>query len=261
MIYKFDNIDITTYGVWPAAGDGGAAISGVFDFPKRKGEVERNWGNRIEPYLDPEDLNFEGRVIGLKLVMEDLANMERFRAACVACRKLGTEVGDFDVVLASEVNVEKVVDRMVKIDLKFKEYQVGFETLTWVGSGGPGARVDDFNLAADFGISVLNVKGELQVPKRIEVNTTAPYMNTIYRENPSLAVECVMRATDWAGIGRKMRQFHALWRQPGTRRLELADGHTRFVYVKDGFSVSGVGNGMVKFTLNLKEYDQDIQES
>lgn len=37
MIYKFDTIDVTAYGVLPLRGDGGVAVSGLFDFPKRKG--------------------------------------------------------------------------------------------------------------------------------------------------------------------------------------------------------------------------------
>ena len=47
MIYKFDTIDVTAYGVLPMRGDGGVAVSGLFDFPKRKGEIERNWGDGV----------------------------------------------------------------------------------------------------------------------------------------------------------------------------------------------------------------------
>ena len=102
MIYKFDTIDVTAYGVLPMRGDGGVAVSGLFDFPKRKGEIERNWGDGVEPYLDGKDLEYDGRTIGLKFVMADAANMERFREAAVACRRLGTELGNFDVVMADE---------------------------------------------------------------------------------------------------------------------------------------------------------------
>lgn len=263
MIYKFDKVDIASYCVLPMRGDGGVAISGMFDFPKRKGEIERNWGNQVEPYLNPEDLEYDGRTIGLKLVMEDAENLGRFRAACLACRELGTELGNFDVVLASEVNVERVGDKLLKMELKFNENRVAFEDLTLAGSarsGGTGVRVDDFNLARDFGITVAEVKGDLKIPKRIDVNTTAPYMNTRYRENPSVSLECVMRDRDLKAIGARMRQFHALWRQPGTRELHLADGHTRNVFVKNGFSVSVVNDGIVKFTLNLTGYDRNISE-
>lgn len=260
MIYKFDNVDIASYGVLPMRGDGGVAISGMFDFPKRKGEIERNWGNQVEPYLDREDLEYDGRTIGLKLVMENAENLGRFRTACLACRVLGTELGNFDVVLASEVNVENVNEKLLKMELKFNENKVGFEDLTLAGSGGTGIRVDDFNLARDFGITVAEVKGDLKIPKRIEVSTTAPYMNTRYRENPSVSLECVMRDRDLKAIGARMRQFHALWRQPGTRVLHLADGRTRNVFVKNGFNVTVVNDGIVKFTLNLTEYDRNISE-
>ena len=252
MIYRFDDIDISTYGVLPSRGNGGFAVSGIFDFPKRKGEIERNWGDVVEPYLEEADLDFGERTIGLKLVMENIADWERFRAAAVACRKLGTEVGDFDVLLADEVNVELVDDKLAKIDMKFRQNEVAFEALTLAGSGGTGVRVDDFHLARDFGISVTEVKGDRNLPKRIDVNTTAPYGNTRYRERVSLTLECMMSAPDLKAAGMKIRQFHALWRQPGTRVLYLADGRTRDVFVKDGFSVSIEGDGLLKFNLKLE---------
>lgn len=258
MIYKFDDIDIRTYGVLPLREDGGYAVSGIFDFPKRKGEVERNWGDGIEPYLDEEDLNFGERAIGLKLVMEDAANWEKFREAAIACRKFGTDVGDFDVLLADEVSVESLAGKMKKIGMKFRQNRVVFEPLTLAGTGGSGVRVDDFHLARDFGITVTSVKGDRNIPKRIEVNTTAPYGNTRYREKPSLTLECVMYAPDLEEAGRRMRQFHALWRQPGTRVLHADDGGTRNVFVKDGFSVEIEGNGLLRFNLKLEEYDRYI---
>ena len=252
MIYRFDDIDISMYGVLPSRGDGGFAVSGIFDFPKRKGEIERNWGDVVEPYLEEADLDFGERTIGLKLVMENIADWERFRTAAIACRKLGTEVGDFDVLLADEVNVELVHDKLAKIDMKFRQNEVVFETLTLAGSGGTGVRVDEFHLARDFGISVTEVKGDRNLPKRIDVNTTAPYGNTRYRERQSLTLECMMNAPDLKAAGVKMRQFHALWRQPGVRVLYLADGRTCNVFVKDGFSVSIEGDVLLKFNLKLE---------
>ncbi len=258
MIYRFDGIDISTCSVLPARGDGGYAVSGIFDFPKRKGEIERNWGDTVEPYLNEADMEFGERVIGLKLVMTDEANWDAFRDAAVACRKLGTELGDFDVLLADEVSVERLGQKMLKIDMKFRQNRVEFETLTLTASGGTGIRVDDFHLARDFGISVTGVKSDRNIPKRIEVNTTSPYGITRYREKPSFTLECMMNAPDLKEAGARMRQFHALWRQPGTRVLHLADGTSRNVFVKDGFSVSIEGDGLLKFSLKLEEYDRNI---
>lgn len=255
MIYKFDDVDIKTYGVLPARGDGGYAISGIFDFPKRKGEVERNWGDGIEPYLEEEDLEYGERTIGLKVVMENLADWERFRAAAVACRKLGTELGEHEVVLADAVGVETVGNRVARIEMKFREYRVAFEPLTVVATGGAGIRVDGYHLARDFGISVKTVKGDRDVARRIEVSTTDPYTITRYRERGTMTLECVMRGADLREAARRMRQFHALWRQAGTRMLHLADGRTREVYLKDGFSASIAGDGVLKFNLKLDVYD------
>lgn len=258
MIYKFDDIDIRTYGVQPLRGNGGYAVSGIFDFPKRKGEIERNWGDGIEPYLEEADLDFGERTIGLKLVMEDAADWEKFRTAVVACRKFGTEIGDFDVLLADEVNTELLGDKMAKIDMKFRQDQVEFEALTLTGTGGTGIRVDDFHLARDFGVIVKSIKGDRNIPKRIEVSTTDTYKNTRYREQSSISLECMLGASDLKEAAGKMRQFHALWRQPGTRVLHLTDGRTRSVFVKDGFSVTIEGDGVLKFNLKLEEYDRNI---
>ena len=162
--------------------------------------------------------------------------------------------------MADEVGVERVDDKLLKLDLKFREPHVEFEELTLAGSGDGNIRVDDFNLARDFGITVTAVKGDLKVPKRIEVSTTAPYLNTAFRENPALSLECVMRAGNLKEVGARMRQFHALWRLPGVRVLRLANGRERGVFVKDGFSVSIVSDGVVKFTLNVIEYDRNLSE-
>lgn len=62
----------------------------------------------------------------------------------------------------------------------------------------------------------------------------------------------MMSAPDLKAAGMKMRQFHVLWRQPGMRVLYLADGRTRDVFVKDGFSVSIEGDGLLKFNLKLE---------
>lgn len=60
MIYKFDTIDVIAYGVLPLRGDGGVAVSGLFDFPKRKGEIERNWGDGWNLILTGRTWNMTG---------------------------------------------------------------------------------------------------------------------------------------------------------------------------------------------------------
>lgn len=258
MIYKFNGKDITAYGVLPARDEGGVAVNGLFDFPKRTGDMERNWGDRVEPHVSAEDLEFGERTIGLKLVMEDLANLEGFREACLGCRSLETELGDFDVVMAEEIKVEKVGEKLGLIDVRFKQDRVDFEPLSLPGTGGSGFRVDGFNLLADFGIAVSGVAGDRDTPKRIEVNTSMPYRNTRYRENATFTLECTMRETNLKAVKEKMGQFHALWVQPGFRVLYFPDGRSRLVYVKEGFSVRIGGDGILMFSLKLEAYDRAI---
>lgn len=74
MSYKLDDIDISSYDAFPYVGQTKdskdcIAISGVFDLPKRKGTTEYNWGTSIEPFVDAEDIELDGRTLVLSLVV------------------------------------------------------------------------------------------------------------------------------------------------------------------------------------------------
>lgn len=71
MSYKLDDIDISSYDAFPYVGQTKdcIAISGVFDLPKRKGITEYNWGTGIEPFVDAEDIELDGRTLLLSLVV------------------------------------------------------------------------------------------------------------------------------------------------------------------------------------------------
>lgn len=252
MIYKFNDADIRAYGVLPCRDDGGIALSGMFDFPQRKGTTEYNWGDRIEPYVAAPDLTYGGRSLGLKLVMPDLADLSRFREAYLDCRTLVTELGSFRVVAAGEVKVEKAGEKMGLIGVEFLEPQPVFPELTFPGSGGEGLRLDHYHLERDLGVYVAAVKDGLNLPKRIEVGTTATYPDTRYRENGTITLECVMKAGDLRAVAVQMGQLHALCAQPGLRTLRFPDGTTRQAYVKEGFKVKVTGESTVNFSLKME---------
>lgn len=252
MIYKFDGIDITRYGVLPVQGDGGVALSGMFDLPKRKGVTERNWGDRVEPFVAAGDIQLDDRTLGLKVVMTDTGNWANFRQACLDCRELDTEWGRFRVFAADEIRVEPAGNGMQLIDIGFRQPEVELPALTLKGSGGTGYRLDDYQLEKDFGIGVSEVKGDRDVPKRIEPATTAFYPQTVYRMPATITMECTMQAENLTAIAGRMGQLQALCMAPGLRTLYFADGRNRQVYVKEGFKVKVRGNRVVSFSLKMQ---------
>lgn len=252
MIYKFNGRDITTYGVLPLQVEGGVALSGMFDLPKRIGETERNWGDRIEPYVDAEDIRLGDRTIGLKVVMADLKNWEAFRQACLECRILETEWGDYNVLIADEIQVERAGERMGLIGINFLQTDVRLPELTLPSSGGSGYRIDEFNLEKDFGIQVSGMSGDLDVPKRIDVGTTAPYQETGIRTSGTITLECRMQAERLHIIAGRIGQLHALCMSPGMRMLYFPDGRSRQVYVKDGIKVKLEDQRLVNFNIKMQ---------
>lgn len=252
MIYKFNEVDISTYGVLPRRDESGLALSGMFDFPKRNGTTEHNWGNRVEPYVAESDLAFGSRKLNLKLVMTDLDGLAAFRTAWQECTLLGTDWGDFRVIAADEMKVEKVGGKMGLLELSFLQPEVEWPELTLPGTGGEGWRLDEWQLEHDLGIRVAGVKNELNLPKRIEVGTTEVYPVTCYRENGTMTLECTMLGKDMAGMVRQMGQWHAICALPGLRVLQLPEGDCREVYLKEGFKVNMNGNCMAAFSLKME---------
>ena len=91
------------------------ALEGVFSFPKRKGTTERNWLTQIEPFVDAEDLEFDGRAMTLSVWLRGDSwvqyndRLTAFKNACIACRTLATEYASFPVVLKDSVEVEEYI--------------------------------------------------------------------------------------------------------------------------------------------------------
>ena len=252
MTYKFDQIDIAFYGVLPRRDESGLALSGMLDFPKRNGTTEHNWGTQIEPYVTDRDLSFEGRTLNMKLVMPDLVHLGKFSQAWMNCKMLGTEWGDFNVIAANEMTVEKIGERMGLIGISFLQASVEPPILDLAGSGGTGYRIDDWHLEHDLGIRVAAVTDDLNFPKRIDVGTSDVYTETRYRENGKLTLDCVMQSINSARMVRQMGQLHAICALPGLRQLQFPDGNKREMYVKDGFKVSMDGNCVARFSLKME---------
>lgn len=87
MIYKFDDTPITDFGAIPSPANGQFAISGILDMPKRVGTTEHNWGASIEPFVDAEDIELDGRTINLQVAIKK-NQLQYFLDACIDCKEL-----------------------------------------------------------------------------------------------------------------------------------------------------------------------------
>ena len=125
MSYKLDDIDISSYDAFPYVGQTKdcIAISGVFDLPKRKGTTEYNWGTGIEPFVDAEDIELDGRTLLLSLVVRSenvKSQLDKLKKACISCRRLLTGFGSFNVICKDEISVEEYVTlNMAIVQVKF----------------------------------------------------------------------------------------------------------------------------------------------
>lgn len=258
MSYSFDGVDVAAWGVTPFTDEGGVALEGVFDLPKRTGETERNWGTEVEAFVEAGDIVTDGRKLSLKVLLkgEDEADyavkLKGFRQACVELRRLGCEFGCFDVLVKDEVCVEELSGCAATVSVPMWEQDVVIPALTVNGSGKCGVSLDGYGLEQDFGVVVQNWKGEKDVGKRIEVQTTEPYRRTEFRDRGEAVLGCWMRAADWVEAYGRIRLLQALCLRPGLRELWFPDGTVCRGYVKDGMTVKPGFGGVLSFDLKMR---------
>lgn len=91
-MYKLNDISLETYGIMPGRIQGeGIAVKGIFDLPKRIGDIEHSWGDEdsVEPFvgigeifLGGRDIEFIGIMIGSESVIKD--HLTDFKSAISA---------------------------------------------------------------------------------------------------------------------------------------------------------------------------------
>lgn len=258
MNYKLDGVNISSFGAVPYVNRSQTciAISGIFDLPKRKGTTEYNWQNSIEPYVDAEDIELDGRTLTLSLCIKAIdyqSKLDSLKAACISCRKLWTEFGEFDVVLKDEIAVEEYIAiNIVIVKIKFWQQSYLLIPVIVPPTGGLSYSIDGYNLQKDFGISISSRSGLKNVGKRIEVSTTIPYTQTLYREAHDISLKCMMRAENLAQLYSRMSQFHTLCISPGMRTLRLRDNEEAILYFKDGITVVARTERLLDFSLKCR---------
>lgn len=258
MSYKLDDIDISSYDAFPYVGQTKdcIAISGVFDLPKRKGITEYNWGTGIEPFVDAEDIELDGRILLLSLVVRSenvKSQLDKLKKACISCRRLSTGFGSFNVICKDEISVEEYVTlNMAIVQVKFWQQSYIPTEIDINPSGGNNYVMDGYSLSADFGIYVSSRSGVEAIGKRIEIGTTLPYMQNKYREPTTLTLKCTMLGDSLQRLYSSMSQFSALCISPGLRNLILKGNERMKIYFKDGITVIARTEHILEFDLKCR---------
>lgn len=258
MSYKFDGVDVAAWGVTPFTDEAGVALEGVFNLPKRTGETEHNWGTEIEAYVKAEDLVTDGRKLTLKVLLKGrneadyTGKLENFKQACVELRRLSCEFGEFDVLVKDEVIVEELPECAAVVSVPMWEQTVVIPELVITGSGKNGVSLDEFCLEKDFGVVVQDWKGGKSVGKRIEVQTTEPYLRTEFRDRGEVTLSCWMKGRDWLEAYAWVKQLQAVCMRPGLRELSFPDGTVCRGYVKDGMTVKPGFGCVLSFDLKIR---------
>lgn len=261
MNYKLDGRNLFIFGVYPKVdyNQECIALSGVFNLPKRKGTTEYNWGNSIEPFVDKEDIEMEGRTLTLKACLRGQSSadyrskLDSYKSACIACRKLWTEFGEFDVVVKDAIEIEEYPGcNMAIITTKFWQQNILLPELIVNPSGNSNELIDNFSLSRDFGIYIASRKADKSIAKRIEISTTLPYTRTQYREARDVTFNCSMIGNDLQSLYVKMMQFQTLCIRPGIRVLMLSGNENYNLYFKDGITVKARLNTLLTFDLKCR---------
>lgn len=253
-----DGVNISTFMAVPVIAGEAIPLTGLFDLPKRKGETERNWGTSIEPYTDAPDIELSGRSLTLSVLISGSTalsyknNLAAFKQACVDCRVLGTDFGNFNVTANDEIKVKEEYGHNIAIvTVKFWQETVVLPALTLTPSGGSGFLLDGYNLHKDFGIVVAERQSNQNIGKRIDVNTTLPYNRTSYRDTHSMNLKCSVVGS-LSDLYARMMQFHTLCMKPGLRTLTFPDNSTVEIYIKDGLTVKVEHENVLTFDLKMQ---------
>lgn len=257
MNYKIDGVDIVTLGAFPCLSQERIALSGVFNLPKRKGTTEYNWGTEIEPYVDKEDIELEGRTLSLSVMMqssssnEHLERLKKFKESCVACKNLETEFGSFEVLQKEEISVTEYKKNLATVTVKFWQPKVELPDLILQPSSGGLFSIDGYNLYKDFGISLSNLKSGKNQGKRLEANTTSLYTQTKFRDSISLSMSGYMNG-ELRHLYEQVMQFYTLCMKPGLRSLLLPDKTVHQVYFKDGITAEVIHSKILRLDLKMR---------
>lgn len=267
-MYKLNDIDLLTYDIIPGRIPGGnISVSGIYDFPKRMGDTHHSWDdeNGTEPYVDTDELFFEGRDIIFKGVIlsgrqNAYLSLEILYAAIHAFTSqvvFSTPFGDFNVTVLSITPIH--YPDVTEVEIKMREPVVDLTgTLPATGSGS--YKVDGIPLTS-FGLYIAGQKDITGLPE-----SKVQYFNSFgsegfqitKRQTNKLTLTGMLTGNDISDFTTKVKALYKLFSSAGLRTFNLAGEVEADAFAVEGFKVtdiivSSVVVGEFKIELNITE--------
>lgn len=246
MTYTLDKIPLSYYGATPSLNGQAHSLHNAFDLPRRVGTTEHNWGTSIEPFVDEEDIELDGRNLVLHVsIKKDL--LQAFLDACVDCTEIGTPYDTFEVVCKDEIKVD-TFDDWCRVSVPFYQNEFRLKTLSRTPSGGGPFLLDGYSMVVDFKTNISAINGIRDTARRIEVQTTEFYDRTSFRSTRSIDLAGAITGYNIADFYDNVTQLQVLMMLPGLRELSLRNNDF-FVYFKDGMTVEMVSDNIAIFKM------------
>lgn len=256
----------TDYGALPSPKKrGNLAITGVFDFPKRDGTTEKNWGDTIEAFLDAEDINFKPKQCNLYLYLEGTnktdynTNLNALLSALKNATSITTDYGlDVEIKSTGKITVSEYLSmNSAYIQYTFEMPNGVLEVATQAASGGNGYKIDNYNLFEDFGLIVKSRSDNKSIAKYNNQDTTTAYEQDLSQRQPKvISLDVTMQASSPYYFLNQISRLHQLLASPDSKTLTFPDGENLEVYCRDGFKINDVqtlGKTTAQFYLKLRE--------
>jgi hypothetical protein len=251
MEYRINNTLISTWGLAPSPVIGDVAARGLLDMPKRSTPTEYDWKTSTEPFVDAQDITFEGRDIELSLVATAssltalLANMASFTTACkLEGATLLTPFGTFNVWLNGELTIKPNYNQAIAmVTARFFTTDTYFPTLgTSVGTAS--FNIDGYGMFQNFGTLLVSHDNLLSTGQSIEIENTAKARKPQHRQPKDVHVSCITQSSTMAGIKTNIGLLSTLLAKAGTRTMQVPVGPSNNVqvagYCRDGLTVNWV---------------------
>ena len=255
----FDTYKINTLDLWLYFSLRVQTIGGVFDFPVRGGDTERDWFDEdgLEAFVDADDIWFKQRTIVLKCLMQAddksdfMTKLSMFKDQVYSgvC-DLETPYGTFKVLLKKGAKVNYIRNGKAEFELEFTETEYSKKAVPTGFHEGVERTIDGI-LWNDLGISIQYEYGQfdftaMKRDKNTVYKTESAVNNMRYSRN--ITVGCFLQADSLNKFVSNINDLHGLLANEGMRQLILSDIEKPFqVLVKDGFKLKKLYRDNGKF--------------
>lgn len=265
-MYLLNNIDISTFGMIASQVSGSnIALSGWCDLPIRTGDTHYSWAEEdsVEPYVDEDDIAFEGRDLVLKAIIlgsnfdlyPKLRDFYAFIASFTELVTLSTPYGDFEVYVKDVKESHSFA--ACELEITFREPVVTINGTIPTSSAIEPYTIDSVPFSA-YGLYV-NKSGEVYNLPEAKEQFFTKYKKEGYqitkREYRTLTIDGYVMASSLNDFKTKVANLQYIFSCEGERQIKKNNEIVVTCFAKDGFSINEIfllTNSIIsKFSISL----------